>query len=327
MDRHYTMLVGILASVTLLGFTGIMIGEATTINQGMNNPYALPDDHPTIDRERPTLTWCPDGPWTITEPTTLYLSMHDNSRFNFITYTIDGNEYDLLGSTTSTVQFEHLGYYEGSLYVEDVHGNYEDRYGYAINFTTPTTLKIVMYYQEDQASTYDCAGITSNSWFFQTAYASGELTQFHEITMVAGNATEQLSLAQIELEKLKTELAIIEAELKLAESQTDDTPYNQTDIDNAVAGVTSQHEQELAALVEKHNQELADALATDSTPFDQDDIDHIVNSITRDHDAEIDDLKQQHLNETTKVMTAVNQTLDLVTEVREDVLRVINLCR
>ena len=272
MDKHYAMLVSILAIVTLLGATGIMISEATLPNTGTNNPYALPVDHPTIDRERPTLTWCPDGPWEITEPTTLHLSMHDNSRFNYITYTIGGNSYDLLGAASSTVQFDSLGYYEGSLYVEDTHGNYEDRYGYAINFTTPTTLKIKMYYQENQADTYDCAGINSNWFILQPAYASS-LTQFHEMTIqVKGNATEQLTAAQVELEKLRTELAILEKQLALK--------------------------------------------APDTTPFDQDDIDAALASLQSEHDAE-----------TKQIMTAVNQTLSLVNDVKTDVNRIIALCR
>ena len=253
-----------------LGGAGLIAVEATTVNDGNNNPYALPPDHPTIDRERPTMTWCPDGPWEISEPTTLYLSMHDNNRFNHITYTIDGNEYDLLGNSQSTVQLS-LGYHEGTLYAEDIHGNYEDRYGYAINFTQPTTLQIIMYYQEDQASTYDCDGVP-NSWFLQPAYASGGLTQFHAMTIQAGNATEQLTAAQAELEKLRLELQILEKQLAL--QAPDDTPYDQDDIDAA-----------LATLQEKHD------------------------------------------TETAQIMTAVNQTLSIVDDLKQDVKRVIQLCR
>ena len=274
-----------IVAMMIISISGVAIlatVDATIQNTGMNNPYALPDDHRTIDREYPTMTWCPDGPWTITGPTTLYLSMHDNSRFSNITYTINGNEYDLLSFSSSTLQIP-IGYYEGTLYAEDIHGNYEDRYGYAINFTTATTIKIIMYYQEDQKSTYDCAGISSNSWFFQTAYASGGVTQFHEMTITSGNATEQLTQAQVELEKLRAELAILEAQLKLK--------------------------------------------APDTTPFDQDDIDAAVTKANTAHQAELDALQTKHAQETTVIMTAVNQTLSIVTDVKQDVNRIIALCR
>ena len=269
MDKY----IGCMIAVAICS-VGIFAAHATQVDTGMNNPYALPSDHPTIDRERPTLTWCPDGPWQMNTSSTIYLSIHDNSRFNWIQYTIGGNTYDLL-TGSHTVASLPLGYYEGTFYAEDVHGNYEDRYGFGVNFTTPSTLTIIMYYQDDQGDTYDCAGIDApQTWegFLPAAWATSDRTQFHTMTIQAGNATEQLTAAQVELEKLRTELAILEKQLALK--------------------------------------------APDTTPFDQDDIDAALASLQTKHDAE-----------TAQIMTAVNQTLAIVNDVKTDVNRVIALCR
>ena len=206
----FIALLTLIPAITLIG-----VSTAQIENTGNNNPYALPDDHPTTDREYPTLRWCPNGPWTVSEDTTLQLSMHDNSRFRVIEYHIAGEVFDLLNNSTNSLTLP-LGYFEGTLIAEDVHGNSESRYGYAINFTAPSILTINMLYQENQADTYDCAGFQSQNSWMQLAWADSQ--QFSQLTITAGNVTDQLRLAQVQLETLKVELAILEAELELKEN-------------------------------------------------------------------------------------------------------------
>lgn len=154
------------------------------------NPYALSGDHPTEDREYPTLIWCPVSTayengydtrtWQVNKDATVYLSIHDNSDFAIIEYTIAGNTYNLLNNTQVDVAIP-VGYYEGNFYAEDEHGNSEDRFDYGINFTTSATLDIVVVYQPDQSSAYDCAGIDApNTWwegFLPAAYGTQELSR------------------------------------------------------------------------------------------------------------------------------------------------------
>ena len=236
----------ILAFMVLMLIPFTITAYAQIPNTGNNNPYALPDDHrgnsADLDREKPTLIWCPTGPWTVDEDITLNLSMHDNNEFSVINYTIAGITFDLLNNSVNNIAVP-LGYYPGTLYVADEWGNYENRYGYGINFTTPSVVTINMIYQEDQADTYSCRGFEGYDWFLPPAYAASQ--QFSQLTITAGNATDQLQQAQLELEALRVELAILEAELLLKQ----ESEYTESYITN----LNATHQAEIDAIIVEVN--------------------------------------------------------------------------
>ena len=247
MDRHDVFVI-----LMVVGITIVVSLAVDVVKEAWGNPYALPDDHfgnsPEIDRERPTLIWCPTGPWEVSGDTDLNLSIHDNNEFAVINYTIAGYTFDLLNVENVKIAVP-LGYYPGDLYVADEFGNYENRYGYGINFTAPSTVTIKMIYQENQADTYSCKGFDTTSWLLQPAYAAS--TQFSELTIVAGNATSDLQGAQDELTTLMTELEELKEQL-LAEEVGYDETY--------IVNLNATHQAEVDRIIWEYENEIYEVM-------------------------------------------------------------------